>query len=79
MLKVVTPPMFQSVGQSNGTLTFTWSATEEDKYQLQCNSDLGSTNWINLGSILIATNSAVTASEIVGSEPQRFYRVVLLP
>jgi hypothetical protein len=34
---------------------------------------------VNLGTTLIATNSTVSTSDTPGADPQRFYRVVLLP
>jgi len=40
---------------------------------------LSSTNWINSGNAITATNGTVTMSNVIGSSPQRFYRVLLLP
>jgi len=54
--------------------------TAGQRYQLQYKSDWNATNWIDLGSIITATNGdAVITSDPVGSDSQRFYRVVLLP
>ena len=35
-------------------------------------------NWVNLGSRLTATNTTMTTFDSVASDPQRFYRIVLL-
>jgi len=40
---------------------------------------LKQSNWSNLGNPLTATNVAATASDTIGSDPQRFYRVMALP
>jgi hypothetical protein len=49
------------------------------RYQLQYNSDLSSSNWINLGSLFTATGATLNTTDSVTNGPQRFYRVVLLP
>ncbi len=77
-LAVVTPPVFLTVAQTAGTITFTWSATTGQRYQVQSNTNLIQTNWSDLGSFITATNAAATTTDTIGSS-QRFYRVVLLP
>jgi uncharacterized repeat protein (TIGR03803 family) len=72
-------PVFQTVAQSNGTFTLTWSALPGQRFQLQYCSDLASGNWTDLGGVLTAAGSTVTASDEMGSNSQRFYRVQLLP
>jgi len=42
-------------------------------------NNLTQTDWTNSGSPIIATNNTATASDIIGADHQRFYRVVLLP
>ena len=51
-MSVVAPPApaFQAVTLTNSTLRLTWTTEAGNVYQLQDNSDLDSTNWINLGS-----------------------------
>jgi uncharacterized repeat protein (TIGR03803 family) len=77
----VTPaaPVFQPVRLTNGTLTLTWSTEAGGTYQLHYNSDLGSTNWTNLGSAATAAGATLSATDPVTNGPTRFYRVVLLP
>jgi uncharacterized repeat protein (TIGR03803 family) len=77
-LAVVLQPAFQSVIQTNGSVRVTWSAFAGQRYRLQFNSTLGTTNWTNSGSTITATSSSVTATNASGSAPQRFYRVQLL-
>jgi hypothetical protein len=75
---VVSPPLFQTVRQLNGTLTVTWSAAAGHSYQLQYKPSLTATNWTNLGNPITATNGFITTLDIVGPDPQRFYRAVLV-
>ena len=80
-LSVVAPPApaFQAVTLTNSTLSLTWTTEAGNVYQLQSNSDLDSTNWINLGSALTATGTALTFADPISNGPQRFYRLALLP
>jgi len=77
-LTVVIAPVFQSAAKSGNTVTLTWSAVSNQAYQVQYKTNLTQTNWSNLGSPVIATNSFAFASDPI-SVPQKFYRVVLFP
>jgi hypothetical protein len=50
-------------------------------YQVQYQTNLLETNWINLGKPLIATSTNMTVSDTnaISSSPQRFYRLVVSP
>jgi uncharacterized repeat protein (TIGR03803 family) len=73
------PPVIQVVGLNGSTLTLSWNSTAWQTYQIQYQTNLGQTNWINLGSVITATNKTATASDGMSPDQQRFYRVVLLP
>jgi uncharacterized repeat protein (TIGR03803 family) len=73
------PLLFQTITLTNGTMTLIWSGVGGQTCQLQCNSDLNSTNWTNLGNALTVTGGTLSASDAVGTNRQRFYRLVLLP
>ena len=73
------PPSFQSVSQSNGILGLVWTADTGLLYQLQYKTNLDQQIWTNLSSPITATNAAVTFSDNIGPDNQRFYRIVLLP
>ncbi len=77
-LFVPPPPKFQSFTRTNGALTFGWTSTAGQLYQVQYKTNLAQTNWINLGAILNATNSATTVSDPT-TNAGRFYRVQMLP
>src|ERR1035441_4230209 len=73
-----TPPVFQAVTQTGGMLTLTWSATLSLAYRVQYSSDLNQTNWNNLGSTIVATSAIATATDSIGPDPQRCYRIVVV-
>jgi hypothetical protein len=70
--------LFQTVTKTNGTLNFTWNALTGLVYQVQYKTNLLQTNWINLGAVITATNVTATATNLIGPDPQRFYRLQLL-
>jgi uncharacterized repeat protein (TIGR03803 family) len=78
LLAIIARPTFQSITQSNGVITLVWNAVSGQEYQLQYNSDLSSTNWIDLGNTITATNDTVRVSDIIGSDTRRFYRIKIL-
>ena len=72
-------PVFQSLVNTGSGLTFTWSALSGEMYQLQFKTNLNQVTWINRGSPIPATNSIMSASDTMGPDPQRFYRIEVLP
>jgi hypothetical protein len=73
----VPAPVFQSVTGTGGTVRFTWSAVVNVVYQLQYRTNLAQGNWSNLGSAITATNAVMSASDSIGPDPQRFYRLLV--
>jgi hypothetical protein len=69
----------QPQSQPGGMLTLTWSAFAGRTYQLQYTTNMTAGNWNDLGTPTTATDSTVTASDTLGQDQQRFYRVALLP
>ena len=76
---VVAAPVFQSVSQAGGLLTFTWSAVSNANYQVQYSTDLTQNNWTNLDRLVLATNSLMSGQDLLGPDNQRFYRVMVAP
>jgi len=69
-------PTITSISKSAGTVTLIWSTVASHTYQLQYTASLSPTNWINLGSGVLANNAFMTNTDSsFGSSPQRFYRV----
>lgn len=72
-------PVFQKVVRSGASLLLTWTSVAGRTYQLQSTTNLPPTNWVNLGGPVLATNVTTTASDVVGPDRRRLYRVALLP
>ncbi len=72
-------PEFQAVTVTNGVLSLAWSTEAGGMYQLQYNSDLSSSNWINLSTPVTATGATLSTTDTVTNGPQRFYRLALSP
>ncbi len=79
MVTVAVPPNFQACNLANGLLNLSWKAGANLVYQLQRSDDLTTTNWINVGSPITATNTLMTTFDLPGADAQRYYRMVLLP
>ena len=76
---IVPPPGFLTVEETGATLTLTWSATVGQSYQMLYKTNLNQTTWNNLTNSLTATNPIMTTFDATGPDPQRFYRILLLP
>ncbi len=72
-------PKIISTSQSGDNFTLTWLALVGRSYQLQFNTNLTQPNWKNVGGPLTATNTVASASDVISANPQRFYRIALLP
>jgi len=72
-------PDIQRATKSDSTFTLSWSALMGRGYQVQFKADLTQTNWTNSGGPRTATKTTMTTSSNVDADPQRLYRVVLLP
>jgi uncharacterized repeat protein (TIGR03803 family) len=53
-------PLFLSAGISQGAISLTFSTEPGNGYQLQYNSDLGSTHWTNLGEVITASSTSLS-------------------
>jgi uncharacterized repeat protein (TIGR03803 family) len=72
-------PEFQAVTLTNNLLSLTWTTEAGGTYLLQYNSDLNSTNWVNVSPALIATGATISTTDVITNGPQRFYRLVVSP
>jgi hypothetical protein len=78
-LQAVSAPVFQTVTQSGGVVSFAWNALPGLTYQLQYTTNLDAANWANLGAAITAATNVVTAVDTNPLDPQRFYRFVVSP
>ncbi len=72
-------PQLQGLTVSGGTLSFSWNALPGQVYQVQYRTDLTQGTWLNLGGPITATDNLVAASDTIGPDLARFYRVVFSP
>ncbi len=72
------PPLFQTVSQTNGTISFTWNSVSGRTYQVESTTNLIPAVWNNLGSPLTAGGTALGVSDSTVTNAQNFYRVALL-
>lgn len=79
VFRITVAPAFKAATLTNGLLTLRWSAEVGAKYQLQCNSNLSSGSWVNLGNSVTAAGPTLSATDSVANQQRRFYRVVNLP
>jgi len=70
--------LFQTVTETGGAINFTWNSLTGLVYQVQYKTNLLQTNWINLGAVITATNFTAAATNFIGPDLQRFYRLQLL-
>ena len=75
----VPAPSVGMAALAGGNLGFTWNAMTGLVYQVQYKTNLAQPGWLNLGAPIPGTNVFVTASDAVGANPQRFYRLSILP
>jgi subtilase family serine protease len=75
----VPPPAFQSATQSGGLLNFTWSTMPGVGYQIQYRTNLTQSGWVNLGGVTHATGPTLSASDSIGPDSKRFYRIAVSP
>jgi uncharacterized repeat protein (TIGR03803 family) len=79
VFRVNVAPTVQAGTLTNGSMNLTWSTVAGWKYQVQYNSDLTSSNWINLSSPATAVGATLNTTDSVTNSPQRFYRVMISP
>ncbi len=71
------PPMILSSLRTRTNFTFTWSTSSGHKYQPQYTSNVKPAVWNNLGSVITASNTSASVFDSLGTNHQRFYRVLL--
>ena len=77
-LSVPMPAVFKAMTLTNGAATLTWSAVAGQFYQMQCSTNLATTNWNPVGKLIFASDGTMTTTDASAAAfPQRFYRVVL--
>ncbi|MGH7951388.1 MAG: S8 family serine peptidase [Limisphaerales bacterium] len=78
----VTPisiPSLQTGTLTNGEFQFTWSAATGLVYQVEYKTNLLQPDWINAGNAIPAGKTNLSVTNSIGDDPQRFYRLEILP
>jgi hypothetical protein len=73
------PPLLQGATLNAGAMQFGWSAVPGFSYQVQYATNLSTPHWLNLGGPIAATNTSSWMVDPINPEPQRFYRLIVLP
>jgi subtilase family serine protease len=77
---LLSSPAFRTFQATSSSLNLTWSAMAGLVYQVQYETNLAQSAWVNLGKPLVATNDTLTVSETNAFNlPQVFYRLVVSP
>jgi subtilase family serine protease len=75
----VTAPSLHALTKVDTTVQFLMTTTINAVYQLQYITNLTQSSWINLGAPFTATNSSTLVTDPGAVDPQRFYRVIVVP
>ena len=77
---VLPSPTLSAPGAANGLLQFSWNGFPGLNYQIQSTTNLTDAIWADEGGIITGTNTTMTVTDLViGQEPERYYRVLVLP
>jgi hypothetical protein len=75
---VLLAPRILSITNHNETVALTWTSVSGQTYWVQYNDSLSATNWQNALTNVTAIDTTTTATNLPGSAPYRFYRVLLM-
>jgi hypothetical protein len=73
------PLVITSIAVISGDSVLTWDSEVGAIYRVQYRNDLTTGDWSDLSPDVTATDLSTSATNAVGSDPQRFFRVRLVP
>jgi hypothetical protein len=76
---IILPPMKPVLTPAGNQIGFSWTANSNLTYQLQYTTNLSQPDWINFGTPFSTNGTTAFFNDSVESDPQRFYRVQLVP
>jgi len=79
LLKVPPPinaPVFTSSAVTNGLLILSWMMRPGKFQQLQCNTNLGGSDWIGIGATVPATNTNQQATQPLSALGNKLFRIL---
>jgi hypothetical protein len=68
-----------TIAVSNDAVSLNWSALEGRSYSVEYKNSLSDSQWTALVTNVLATNNSASATDVVGTNTQRLYRIVLEP
>jgi hypothetical protein len=60
-------------------VTVTWDSVSNRTYRVQYVTNVSDTNWTDIVPDVTASGPSASQTNAVGTDPRRFYRVLLLP
>lgn len=78
LFRLVSPPVITQITKSNVNVTIIWNSFTNGSYQVEYKPNLNSAAWTPLAPTVVATNNSAAKSDSAG-DPERYYRVTLLP
>ena len=72
------PPTPVISAQAHHSFSFQWCSVVGGLYQLQCITNVLSTNWVDVGNSVVATNLTTATIDNSATNFHRFYRVALV-
>jgi hypothetical protein len=76
---IVRPTILSLTGAGTTYVVITWSAISNVTYRVQYQSNIGSSNWLDLSPDVMATNTTASAVDNPNGATPRFYRVQIVP
>jgi hypothetical protein len=71
----LTAPKILSISKANNTVTVVSTAVPTFHYQLQSTASLQPTNWVNVGSAVLATTTLVTNTDTSATASIKYYQI----
>lgn len=72
-------PSITSISRTNTNVVLIWSATAGVSYRLQYNTNLLTTNWVDVPGDVLASGVSASITNPAATNSQRFYRIRQLP
>lgn len=79
IIRVLGPPQIGAIHVDGSHIDIQWATIPGHRYQMQYKDTLNDKAWTDLGQPLTARGNTLSITDELGSTPQRFYRLVVLP
>jgi uncharacterized repeat protein (TIGR03803 family) len=79
IFRLVQSPAATSITQSNDLVTLNWASFTGAVYRVEYRTNLTLGTWLTLAPTVPSAGNTTAFTDSISSDPQRYYRVVLLP